>query len=147
NHDSAIAMDVSTAADFGGNRIQENSIFGNEGVAIDLASDGPTPNDPLDADGGPNGLQNYPVLSGLVPLANGRLSVTGTLDSTPNRTFRIELFASAAPGEGAIFLGYALVTTDSSGHATLAFDFAPVAGMPFVTATATDLTTGNTSEF
>src|SRR5262245_8179772 len=52
NRGSAIAMDVSTLGNFGGNRIRENSIFGNGGLAIDLGSDGITPNDALDLDGG-----------------------------------------------------------------------------------------------
>jgi titin len=147
NRDSAISMDVSTTVNFGGNRIQENAIFGNGGVAIDLGSDGVTPNDPLDLDGGPNGLQNFPVLNATTPQPGGNRTVTGTLDSTPNSTFRVEFFASAAAGEGAVFLGFALVTTDASGHGTITFTFAPVAGMPFITATATNQATGNTSEF
>lgn len=40
-----------------GNRIRENG-----GLGIELEPPGPTPNDPDDSDGGPNGLQNYPVL-------------------------------------------------------------------------------------
>src|SRR5205814_1000141 len=100
NRDSAIAMDVGTSANFGGNRIQENSIFGNGGVAIDLGSDGRTPNDRLDLDGGPNHLQNYPVLNAPTSQGNGAWTVTGTLDSTPNTTFRIEFFASPESGEG-----------------------------------------------
>src|SRR5262245_34100217 len=98
NRDSAIAMDVSTSVNFGGNRLQENAIFGNGGVAIDLGSDGPTANDPLDLDGGPNHLQNSPVLNAPTAQGNGNWSITGTLDSTPNSTFRIEFFASAAAG-------------------------------------------------
>jgi titin len=147
NRDSAIAMDISTTVNFGGNTISQNAIFGNGGVAIDLGSDGSTPNDPLDPDGGPNHLQNYPVLNAPAAQANGAWAVTGTLDSTPNSTFRIEFFASPAPGEGAVYLGFALVTTDPSGRATITFEFEPVTGMPFITATATNVATGDTSEF
>src|SRR5262245_21316432 len=147
NRDSAIAMDVSTLATFGGNRIRENSIFGNGGVAIDLGSDGITPNDALDLDGGPNSLQNFPVLNATTLQPGGNRTVTGTLDSTPNTTFRIEFFASSAAGEGAVFLGFVLVTTDSFGHGIITFTFAPVTGMPFITATATNQATGDTSEF
>ena len=138
---------MSTSASFGGNRIQENSIFGNGGVAIDLASNGVTPNDPFDEDGGPNGLQNFPVLAATTPQPDGDRTVTATLNSTANATFRIEFFASSASGEGAVSLGFALVTTDAFGHGTITFTFAPVTGMPFLTATATNEATGDTSEF
>ena len=59
-----------------GNAIRGNSIFSNngepgDGLGIDLdagSATGPlgvNPNDPGDPDTGPNGLQNYPVLSGV----------------------------------------------------------------------------------
>ena len=42
--------------------IRGNSMFG-DGIPIDLGSDGPSPNDSGDTDGGPNGLQNFPVIA------------------------------------------------------------------------------------
>jgi hypothetical protein len=45
-------------------RILRNAIFANGDLAIDLADDGVTPNDPVpDADTDPNGLQNHPVIT------------------------------------------------------------------------------------
>ncbi|MDT7713905.1 MAG: hypothetical protein QOG46_2830, partial [Pseudonocardiales bacterium] len=43
--------------------IRGNSIYANTGLGIDLGSRGPDTNDGLDADSGPNGLQNYPELA------------------------------------------------------------------------------------
>src|SRR5262245_33199170 len=45
------------------NRIGSNSIFANGGLGINLGNDGVTPNDPGDADVGPNNLQNFPVIA------------------------------------------------------------------------------------
>ena len=148
NADSAVAVDVDPATNITGNRILANSIFGNGGVAIDLASDGATPNDPGDADGGPNRLQNFPVLQ--APVADdgsGRI-VRGTLGSTPLTAFRVEFFASSRAGEGEVFLGSMIVFTRADGTTPVfSFRYAAVPGKPFITATATNLGTGDTSEF
>ena len=45
-----------------GNVISRNVIHDNSGLGIDLGDDGVTTNDSLDADSGPNGLVNYPVI-------------------------------------------------------------------------------------
>ncbi len=79
-----------------GNGILGNSIFGNKGLGIDLdVPVGVTPNDPGDADTGPNNLQNYPVLTA-AEASNARTSIAGTLDSTANKDFRIEFFVSTS---------------------------------------------------
>jgi hypothetical protein len=44
------------------NAIRANMIASNTGLGIDLGADGVTQNDPLDADFGPNQLQNFPVI-------------------------------------------------------------------------------------
>src|SRR5262249_35470038 len=72
--------------------------------------------------------------------------------STPNSTFRVEFFASTASdpsgfGQGEVFLGFATVTIDSSGQAFFSFLYEPVDGLPFLTATATNTATFDTSEF
>ena len=126
-----------------GNDIRANAIASNGGLGIDLENNGVTANDLGDADGGGNGRQNFPVL------AEASGGVTGTLNSTPGTTFRIELFANTAcdasgNGEGATFLGATAVATDGAGNATIPL-FAAAAGQ-VVTATATD-SSNNTSEF
>ncbi len=55
------------------NLLLPQEIYGNHGLPIELAADGLEPNDPGDADTGPNGLLNYPE----VTATNGTV-VTGT---------------------------------------------------------------------
>jgi CSLREA domain-containing protein len=129
------------------NRILSNSIFANNGLGIDLGSNGVTSNDAGDPDIGVNNRQNFPVLTSVSPAG----VVTGTLDSLPANTaypVRLEFFANtgcdpSGNGEGEVFLGSISVNAPGN-FATGAF--AIPAGKPFVTATATD-NNGNTSEF
>jgi titin len=133
-----------------------NRIFGNAALGIDLSptqdqgSDGVTPNDLGDADSGPNGIQNFPVLSSAATTASGT-TVTGTLDSNPNATFQIQFFSSATAdpsghGEGERFLGMVTVTTNGSGDASFSALLPAVAPGQVVSATATSAT-NDTSEF
>jgi uncharacterized repeat protein (TIGR01451 family) len=132
------------------NVVQFNTIFANGGLGIDLSGLGPTANDVGDADTGPNGLQNFPVITA-VSATGGSTTIDGTLDSTPKTTFRIEFFASNAAdassfGEGQAFLGSADVTTDAAGNATFHVTLpAATTPMQFITATATG--PEGTSEF
>ncbi|BAQ65372.1 choice-of-anchor Q domain-containing protein [Geminocystis sp. NIES-3709] len=132
-----------------GNKIYGNSIFNNTGLGIDLATVqngdqvGVTPNDLLDPDTGVNNLQNYPLLT-----FNSTGQIIGSLNSTPNTTFRVEFFGNTTAdttgyGEGQTFLGFQNVTTDDDGNATFTFNQGSAIN---VTATATD-PSGNTSEF
>ncbi|MEM7412847.1 MAG: hypothetical protein AAF430_21620 [Myxococcota bacterium] len=43
-----------------GNRVSRSILWANDGPEIDLGADGPTPNDPLDVDTGPNHRMNSP---------------------------------------------------------------------------------------
>ena len=137
-------------ADCTGNRIQANAIHSNGALGIDLGADGPTPNDPFDADTGPNDLQNFPVI--YAAEAGGTTHVVGTLHSTPNSDFTLDFYANTTAdpsgyGEGQRWLGSVDVTTDGAGdhHFDLFLPGASASGEA-VTATATDLA-GNTSEF
>jgi len=139
-----------------GNRIAQNSIFSNGALGIDLfvgPMPGVTPNDPLDADaqtpgmGMANRWQNFPILTSVTGT-----TINGTLNSLPSTTFRLEFFASALAdptghGEGQTFLATQNVTTDASGNATFAVPFTPVTGQGFISATAINIATGDTSEF
>ena len=138
------------------NTILGNTIYANPGLGIDLVSElygltgVITPNDPGDADTGPNNLQNYPVLTNATST-----TIEGMLNSTPNSTFTLHFYSNStcddlAYGEGEFYqptTTSAVITTDANGDA--AFNFTFVNTIPdgyFITATATDAG-GNTSEF
>ncbi|HTE19388.1 MAG TPA: Calx-beta domain-containing protein, partial [Armatimonadota bacterium] len=128
------------------NIISRNSIDGNLGLGIDLGDssgslgNGVTPNDVDDPDTGANALQNFPVLTRVVAGV-----ITGTLNSTPDKSFRLEFFASpdidpSGHGEGRRFLTSLDVTTDDQGNASFSFT-SPGAITPgeVISATATEL--------
>jgi hypothetical protein len=130
-----------------GNSIRQNLIFSNDGRGIDLNQNGVTLNDPCDGDTGANNLQNFPVLNSF----SGGTTIAGTLNSTPNTTFTIELFSNTVGdpsgfGEGQTFIGSTTVTTDGSCNASFAFTGSIPSGQQVITATATD-SAANTSEF
>jgi hypothetical protein len=135
--------------------ITGNSIHDCGALGIDLSSgsgSGVTPNDPGDSDTGGNGLQNFPVLTSAMTTGS-TVNIQGTLDSLPSMQFTVEFFASPSCdpsgfGEGAVFLGSTPVTTDAAGHALFSVSLpASVGAGTSATATATRLSTGDTSEF
>jgi len=151
---------VMTGNDTVANPILRNSIHSNGvdvfDIGIDLGADGVTLNDDLaqDADVGPNGLQNFPVLT--EALSGNSTTVSGTLDSEASTQFRVEFFSSPAAdpsghGEGETYLGATNVITDVDGGASFTASVpgtAPVGDA--VTATATGVAAGaltDTSEF
>ncbi|HSB11109.1 MAG TPA: HYR domain-containing protein, partial [Blastocatellia bacterium] len=154
NGGDGVTLSTADASPLSGNLILSNSIYSNAGLGIDLTAafptDGPTPNDPCDADAGPNNLQTSPVLTSAFASA-GVTTIQGTLNSTPNTTFTIQVFSNtecdpSGSGEGETLLGSTTVTTDSSCSGSFKFTTnKPVGGQVFA-ATATD-PAGNTSEF
>ncbi|MEP7132101.1 MAG: CSLREA domain-containing protein [Acidobacteriota bacterium] len=133
-----------------------NSIASNGGLGIAFTSRcdilaTPTPNDTGDPDTGPNNLQNYPVITSAAVSA-GNATISGTLNSAANTTFRIEFFSNAAcdpsgNGEGQTFIGFTNATTNGSGNASFGpLVFPVLAGQSVITSTATD-PANNTSEF
>lgn len=132
-----------------GNRVLSNSIFSNVGQGIDLVgADGPTTNDPDDPDAGPNNLQNKPVLTSAKKSATGTTTVKGTLDSTPNETFKLQFFSNPkGTNEGKTLLDSMTVSTDGTGDFSFTFSTTKKVGLDQnITATATG-PGGNTSEF
>ena len=114
---------VSVSVDSGtGNLIRGNNIFSNDGLGIDLAHDEVTFNHAFDPEfpiSGPNNYQNFPVLT--VATSDGEtLRVGGFLESEPNQTYTLDVFANTTCdpsffGEGESYLGSFTVTTDENG--------------------------------
>ena len=131
------------------NAILHNSLEDNGGLGIDLGDDGPTENDPPgaeppqpapvpDQDQGPNGLQNFPVLTQL-----GDEGLTGVLWSEPETLFRLEFYSSEdcdARGQGSELLAVEFdvdaTRSDEDGRLEFSLPLFPPQGTA-VTATAT----------
>jgi len=139
-----------------GHTIRGNNIHDNDDLGIDLNGNGPTANDPLDADTGPNSFQNFPILTAVTQLAptGSGTRIQGKLSGTPSTILDLDFYTNAACSnfpreflEGEAYLGASQVTTDGSGNATIDVTF-PVDLVPGVriSATATD-PAGSTSEF
>ena len=130
---------VAVDADVTGVTILANSISDNGGLGIDLSGSG-------------NAGQSAPLLTSVVT-DEVSVTVSGMLSSTPLHTYRIEFFVNSTcdpsgAGEGETLVGAILVTTDATG--TVAFEStfaATVVAGEVLTATATELSTGNTSQF
>jgi CSLREA domain-containing protein len=158
-----------------GNVIEGNSIFQNGRnfatlpsaptplLGIDLSNsfafpreDGTTANDSNGhgAPNDPNNFEDFPVLSTAIVGSSG-ITITGNLNEPgeSNTNFRIDFFASdgdplGLPAEGQFFLGTTTVMTSGTGQAAINVTLpGTVSPGRIVTATATNLGTGNTSEF
>lgn len=140
---------VSVSGTGAGNTISANSMFGN-GLGIDLAPTGPNANDAGDADGGTNDGQNHPELAWANIL--GSVTVAGTLNSTPNAAFRVELFTSptCSPsgfGEGRTYLGAVGVLTDATGSGKFSTTLPATVTAGHAISTTVTNAAGSTSEF
>ena len=133
-----------------GNSVRGNSLYANGGLGIDVAQAGITSNDIRDLDVGANERQNIPVV-GLAEYG-ATTRVAGVLHSVPLSTFTLDFYANTeidplGHGEGARWLGSAVVATDASGSASYDVELpAATASGERITATATSAA-GSTSEF
>jgi hypothetical protein len=102
-------------------------------------------------------IQNFPVLTSARKSNSTSLTtISGRLDSNPTQLFEVQCFLTdGAPasgyGEGSNLLATAIVSTDTSGDGRFSCEsrswlIRPSAGQT-VSATATNLLTGDTSEF
>jgi len=143
------------------NHISQNSIFSNVETGIDLSletvspyRDGITPNDPGDADSGPNNLQNFPEIATIVIDGAGDLWIDYFVDSDPtNSTYPIsvQFFKADDEGEGQTYFGSDtfLEADFTAGNKSVNLGNAEeleISNGDVIVATATD-DNGNTSEF
>ena len=141
-----------------------NIIANNGGDGIKLSSSVPTPGTVIESNNiysnGGKGINwvggtppNLPVITSAVTNGSSLIRISGTLSSTANKDFRIDLFASSGRDthgymEGQVSLGYTTVHTDANGNASFTTDFpANVAVGQYISATATDLSLYTTSGF
>ncbi len=155
NGADGVTIDSSTAV---GNTVWENAIHSNAGLGIDLGPDGVTANDVGDGDAGANGLKNFPVLT-TAGRSGDEIGIVGRLDSTSSTRFIVDFYSNASCdasgyGEGQAWLGYSVIVTGSGGTTT--FEASTLDGTinsaqtpvgNFITATATQAFSANSSEF
>ena len=149
NVSDGVALDPDAGPD---NAILSNTIFSNGGIGIDLADDGPTPNDVGDGDSGPNDLLNFPEIKGAVEKAR-LVTVTYELD-VPAGNYLVQVYTNPSGGDVSGGEGEILVATTSiSGHpggpAVYVSSYSGTAGDLVSAITTEDLggSFGATSEF
>ena len=155
-HVGPIANSSSFGPGGNGNKILGNQIF-NSLHTIFVTADGVNfpAQDALDADTGANDLQNFPdLISATKSSDNTNITVNGSLSSRVARIYRIEVFAfdndRVVNGviQDMIFVGVTFVATNSSGVGNFSAVLATPTALPLnarILATATDFTTGDTS--
>jgi CSLREA domain-containing protein/uncharacterized repeat protein (TIGR01451 family) len=97
--------------------VSVNEIFANAGIGFDLGGDGRTANDPGDADTGPNGLQNFPLVTAYALAPTGDAATFTVEIDTPELSGNYPMvvdFYKADSGEPAVWLG---ATTCASANA------------------------------
>lgn len=117
------------------NRMSMNSVHDNEQTGVDLQNGG-------------NGEQAAPQIT-CVGSDDSSSTFSGSLTSSANTTYRIEIFSNAAcqSSSGRTYLGFTNVTTDAGGYAAINVTLpVPLPATTPITATATD-SLGNTSEY
>lgn len=130
-----------------GNTLSQNSIYDNAVKNININDNpGPLPNDPGDADTGPNNQQNWPAINS-VSQGGGTTTINFTLDSIPNTIFHIEIFDNPAPGApaGRTYRADTFLNTGPTGVASGSFTLGALSD--HFSLTATNTVTGDTSEF
>jgi hypothetical protein len=139
---------IDVVGDGAGNVFRFDAVTGNNGLGIDLGGDGVTPNDPLDADLGPNRHQNFPDLESAVSDA-ATTTVSGVMRGMPNATVSVDLYANdychiSTHGEGQLYLASTNLAIGPDG--TVPFRLAVPALDDGTAVTATATSADGTSE-
>ena len=130
-----------------GNSILSNSIFSNNPQGINIPGDTAT-----SGASGPNNVQSFPVLQAVNP-GSASTTIQGVLQSAASTNFIIQFFSNpgstaSTNSEGTTLIGSTTVFTNSSGLATFVGSIpSSVPPGSLITATATNLSTGDTSQF
>ena len=150
-YSSGDAVWVTTSAGMHNRILANPQMFSTGGLPVDLGAAGATANDVGDGDSGANDLQNFPVVLHAYrsPSANW---VEGTLDSSANDAFRLDLYwgpcCSGVRGNATYFVGRGNSgVTDANGHAHFWVRLPPVTypSVGEISGTATAVN-GDTSE-
>ena len=138
-----------TAGSTAGNSIRFDSVFSNATLDIDLNNDGISPNRKNLT--GPNGFVTFPTINTATP--GSTTAVSGTYSGAANKNHVLDFYATANPsavtfGGSQKYVGSITVHTDASGNATFSGTLSGSSTTSqWITATATDASTGSTSEF
>lgn len=160
-YNGASGIEVDGAGTATGHTIRGNSIAFNAVLGVNLDGDGATPNDPDDADAGPNNLQNTPVFDPAqttFDASTGTVELRYRVDCTPANCdygtsgLRIDVYRTPDDGtaQGQVFLG-SLFYPEANAGAFVDASLSPPSGVTVtetdeITAIATDAS-GNSSEF
>lgn len=101
-------------------------------------------NDAGDADTGPNGLQNTPLLLRAPVDAQSNVRLTGSLTGLPMTAYLVDIYAASAQrawGEGQRMLAQTQITTDAQGQASWSITLPGLASGQALTALARTATT------
>jgi titin len=133
SYDGLILYDTNTIGD----SIRGNSIYSNGSPAIDLV--------------GANDLESYPVLTSVAVYSNSMV-IAGTVTGAASHNILIDIYYNPAAdpsgyGQGKTYIGSAIAQTGAEGNGSFSMPFADKLAGQYFSATATDASTGNTSQF
>lgn len=137
-----------------GHELWSNRIYSNGGKSINLGGvPGTVPNDTDDVDFGPNDLQNFPVITSVIQdAASSQTTINWSLNSSASTAgdFSIEFFSNpgpSSPPHATLPLAPIANNTIAGPGPFTIFGSTVIPGLvDYITATATDVNLGNTSE-